>query len=108
MNGQDYERARLWETQVAIHRNTKFLTPHAYADEHILNEDRLMNRWSLSISTTAYVVLLTFGAYMCVESQNYVMAGLVLLFAFLWPLQVAAIRDKLLRRKTADRDDDTT
>ncbi len=64
-----------------------------------------MNRWSLSISTTAYVVLLTLGGHMCLESQNYAMAGLALLFAFLWPLQAEAMRDTLLRHRRADLDD---
>ena len=73
-----------------------------------------MNRWSLSISTTACVVLFTFGAYMMIETQRFAMAGLFLFFAFYVPLQTEATRDKLLRHhvkmgndaETVDESDD--
>ena len=63
-----------------------------------------MKRWSLSISTTAFVVLLTLGAYSWLESQNYGMAALALLFAFLMPLQAETMRDKLLLNEFAGGD----
>ncbi len=57
-----------------------------------------MNRWSLTISTTAAVVLFTMGSQAALESQNYVLAIVSLLFAFIVPLQSEALREKLLRR----------
>jgi len=57
-----------------------------------------MNRWWLTISTTAAVVLLTMGAQATLYNQNYVWATILLLFAFVVPLQSEMLRDKILRR----------
>ena len=56
-----------------------------------------LNRWWLSISTTSYVVLMMFGTQLMLEQQRYVVAGLFVLIAFLWPLYLEAQRDKILR-----------
>ncbi len=57
-----------------------------------------MNRWWLTVSTTACVVLFTMGTYAAIEAQRFAMAGLFLFFAFYLPLQTEAMRDKLLKR----------
>jgi hypothetical protein len=44
-----------------------------------------MKRLLLNISTTAGVVLLTMGALSMLESQNYIVAGILLCFAFWLP-----------------------
>jgi hypothetical protein len=62
------------------------------------SEDKEMNRWWLTISTTAAVVLFTIGAQAALERQSYVLAGVSLLFAFIVPLQSEALRETLLRR----------
>ncbi len=67
-----------------------------------------MNRWWLTISTTAAVLLFTIGAYSALESERYVLAVMFLLFAFYVPLQTEALRDKILRRKFGVANDDGT
>ena len=64
-----------------------------------------MNRWWLTISTTASVVLFTLGAHMELESQHYAQAVLYLIFAFVVPLQMESLRDKILGRKFLPTDD---
>jgi hypothetical protein len=44
-----------------------------------------MKRLFLNFSTTACVVLFTMGALSMLESQNYMMAGVLLFFAFWLP-----------------------
>lgn len=44
-----------------------------------------MKRLFLNISTTAGVVLFTMGALHMLESQNYIIAGVFLFFAFWLP-----------------------
>lgn len=66
----------------------------------------MMNRWSLSISTTAAVVLFTLSAQLMLEQENYLMAGLFFIFAFLVPLQSEGMRDKLLKSGRRTQNDD--
>ena len=61
-----------------------------------------MNRWWLTVSTTAAVMLFMLGAQAALESQNYVLAILCLLFAFYVPLQAEALREKILSRPKFD------
>ena len=56
-----------------------------------------ISRWYLAISTTACVVLFTMGALSMLESQNYIMAGVFLFFAFWVPLQDEL--DRLFKRR---------
>ncbi len=67
-----------------------------------------MNRWSLTISTTAAVLLFAIGAYSALESERYTLAALALIFAFYVPLQTEALRDKILHRKFVSANDGKT
>lgn len=64
----------------------------------IKSEWNTMRRLLLNLSTTAGVVLFTMGALSMIESQNDMMAGVFLLFAFWLPAHDELIT--LLRRKT--------
>lgn len=46
-----------------------------------------MKRLFLNFSTTACVVLFTMGALSMLESQNYILAGVLLFLAFWFPAQ---------------------
>ena len=56
-----------------------------------------MKRLFLNISTTAGVVLFTMGALSMLESQNYIMAGVLLFFAFWLPAYDEL--DRLFKRR---------
>ena len=66
----------------------------------------MINRWTLSISTTAGVILFTMGFLSMLEQQKYLMAGLFLLFAFWLPLQSESVKDKALKRRPRKQHDD--
>ena len=66
----------------------------------------VMNRWFLSISTTAGVVLATLATYLMIEQNRFAMAGLFLFFAFCLPLYPESMRDKLLKRNSKMGSDD--
>ncbi len=56
-----------------------------------------MKRLLLNVSTTALVMLLTMGALDRLEKQNYIIAGVYLFIAFLFPAQNEL--DTLFRRR---------
>jgi hypothetical protein len=68
----------------------------------------MINRWSLSISTTAAVILFTLGASSMLEDQEYWMAGLSILAAFYVPIQSEIMRSQLLKREPATKSDNET
>ena len=56
-----------------------------------------MKRLFLNVSTTALVMLLTMGALDMLEKQNYIIAGVFLFIAILYPAQNEL--DTLFKRK---------